>query len=312
MLIIDEFFNDKITKGTYIALGSFDGLHLGHMSLINKSMELSKINNGFSMVYTFKNHPKTVVKGATPPKLLTSNEYKLLLLEQAGVDVSCLVTFSEEYMKITAVEFIELLIKTYNAKGFIVGFNYKFGYKNTGDVNLLRELQPNYGYDLVIMDPLMYNDEIVSSSRIREEISLGNIEKANIMLNRPYCLISKVIEGRKLGRQLGYPTANIEVDSKYSIPAIGVYYTNVDIDGVVYKGITSVGNNPTVEGKDFSIETYILDFNNNIYGKEINLYFIKRIRDEIKYPSLDKLIARIDIDRQIAENEEIHVSLLKK
>lgn len=312
MLIIDESFNGEIEKGTYIALGSFDGLHLGHMSLINKAIELSKINNGYSMVYTFKNHPKTVVKGAIPPKLLNSNEYKLLLLEQAGVDVSCLVTFDEEYMKITAVEFIELLIKTYNAKGFIVGFNYKFGYKNTGDVDLLRELQPKYGYDLVIMDPLMYKDEVVSSSRIRAEITQGNIEKANIMLNRPYCLISKVIEGKKLGRKLGYPTANIAVDSKFCIPGIGVYYTNVAIDGKVYKGITSVGNNPTIEGREFSIETYILDFNDNIYNKEIYLYFVKRIRDEIKFESLEALIARIDIDRKIAEKEEIHVRLLKK
>ncbi|WP_040211746.1 bifunctional riboflavin kinase/FAD synthetase [Clostridium polynesiense] len=312
MLIIDEYFNKKIEKNTYIALGSFDGLHLGHMSLINKSIELAKENKGYSMVYTFKNHPKTVVKGATPPKLLTSNEYKLKLLENSGVDVACLVTFDEEYMKITAEEFIKLLIKTYNAKGFVVGFNYKFGYRNTGDVELLRKLQNKYGYDLVIMDPLKYNDEIVSSSVIRKEISTGNIEKASLLLNRPYCLINTVIEGKKLGRKIGYPTANLKVDNKYVIPAVGVYYTNIQIDNVVYKGITSVGTNPTVEGKDFSIETYILDYNEDIYGREVYLYFIKRIRDESKFNSLDELVSRIDLDRKFAEEEKLHAVFLKK
>ena len=262
------------------------------------------------MVYTFKNHPKTVVKGAVPPKLLTNNKFKLELLERAGVDVSCLVTFDEEYMKISAEDFIKLLIDTYNAKGFIVGFNYKFGYKNTGDVQFLKKLQEKYGFSLTVLDPLTYNEEIVSSSVIRKEISEGDIEKAALLLNRPYSISSTVIDGNKLGRKLGYPTANLKIDSDYIFPSFGVYYTNVLYDGKVYKGITSVGLNPTIKNKGFSIETHILNFNKDIYGNDISIFFIKKIRHEVKFNSLEDLIARLDLDKAFAEKEELHPYLL--
>ncbi|MGM9973462.1 MAG: bifunctional riboflavin kinase/FAD synthetase [Clostridiaceae bacterium] len=305
MLIIDENYNKPIEKETYIALGSFDGLHTGHMQLINKAKELAEENNGLSMVYTFKNHPKTVVKGAVPPKLLTDNNYKLTLIEKAGIDIACFVTFSEEYMKNSAEDFIKMLIKLYNAKGFVVGFNYKFGYKNTGDVEFLKELQLKYNFKLEVVKTMKFHDEIVSSSLIRSELITGNLEKANILLGRPYCLRNIVIHGRKLGRELGYPTANLSINKDYVIPALGIYYTIVEINNSFYKGISSIGFNPTIENKGFSIETHILDFNQEIYGREIAVYFIKKIRNEIKFNSLNDLTARLDIDREFAENEPI-------
>ena len=305
MLIIDENYNKPIEKETYIALGSFDGLHTGHMQLINKAKELADVNNGLSMVYTFKNHPKTVVKGAVPPKLLTDNNYKLTLIEKAGIDIACFVTFSEEYMKNSAEDFIKMLIELYNAKGFVVGFNYKFGYKNTGNVEFLKELQLKYNFKLEVVETMKYNDEIVSSSLIRAELSTGDLEKANILLGRPYCLRNIVIHGRKLGRELGYPTANLSINKDYVIPALGIYYTIVEINKRFYKGISSIGFNPTIENKGFSIETHILDFNQEIYDLEIAVYFIKKIRNEKKFNSLNDLTARLDLDREFAEKQLI-------
>ena len=305
MLIIDENYNKQIDKETYIALGSFDGLHTGHMQLLNKAKELAEVNNGLSMVYTFKNHPKTVVKGAVPPKLLTDNNYKLTLIEKAGIDIACFVTFSEEYMKNSAEGYIKMLIDLYNAKGFIVGFNHKFGYKNTGNVAFLKELQLKYNFKLEVVETMKYQDEIVSSSLIRTELTTGNLEKANILLGRPYCLRNIVIHGRKLGRELGYPTANLNINKAYVIPALGIYYTIVEVNNKFYKGISSIGYNPTIENKGFSIETHILDFNQEIYGKEINVYFIKKIRNEKKFNSLNELTARLSLDREFAENESI-------
>ncbi|WP_426349343.1 bifunctional riboflavin kinase/FAD synthetase [Alloiococcus sp. CFN-8] len=305
MLIIDENYNKPIDKKTYIALGSFDGLHTGHMQLINKAKELAEVNNGLSMVYTFKNHPKTVVKGAIPPKLLTDNEYKLNLLKKAGIDIACLVTFSEEYMKNSAEGYIKMLIDLYNADGFVVGLNHKFGYKNTGNVEFLKELKLKYNFKLEVVETMKYHDEVVSSSLIRSELTEGNLEKANILLGRPYCLRNIVIHGRKLGRELGYPTANLNINKDYVIPALGIYYTIVEINNTFYKGISSVGFNPTIENKGFSIETHILDFNQEIYDQEISLYFIKKIRNEKKFNTLNDLIARLDIDREFAEKEPI-------
>lgn len=305
MLILDENYNKPIDKETYIALGSFDGLHTGHMQLINKAKELAEVNNGLSMVYTFKNHPKTVVKGAVPPKLLTDNNYKLSLIEKAGIDIACFVTFSEEYMKNSAEDFIKMLIELYNAKGFVVGFNYKFGYKNTGNVEFLKELQLKYNFKLEVVETMKYQDEIVSSSLIRSELTTGNLEKANILLGRPYCLRNIVIHGRKLGRELGYPTANLSINKDYVIPALGIYYTIVEINNRFYKGISSIGFNPTIENKGFSIETHVLDFNQEIYDLEIAVYFIKKIRNEKKFNSLNELTSRLDLDKEFAENEPI-------
>lgn len=301
MLIYDNKAFNEGSRNNYIALGSFDGLHLGHLSLVRKVRELAIKNGGKSIVFTFKNHPRAFINNNNL-ELIMTNEEKLKVLECENINVVAFKDFDENIMKISPEDFVEWLCESYNVKGIVVGFNFKFGYKNLGDTELLEKLQKKYGYKLYIMNPYKLEDKIISSTYIRNLILDGNVKKAFLMLSRPYMLSGKVIHGKKLGRTIGFPTANLEINDKKVIPKKGVYYTNVDIEGKIFKGITSVGNNPTVNGKELTVETYILDFNNNIYEKEIKVYFIDRIRDEIKFNNIDELTKQLKKDKEVAEN----------
>jgi riboflavin kinase / FMN adenylyltransferase len=307
MIIIEDNFNIKLDYKTYIALGSFDGLHMGHMGLINKTIELSKQNNVKSMVCTFKNHPLSIINKDKAPKLIMDNETKLKLLENAEIDIVNLVNFDYDYMKISAEDFIVNMVNHYNVQGFIVGFNYRFGYKNSGDIELLKRYSLILGFELHVIDSVTYESEVVSSSRIRSLILDGKVSDVNNMLLTPFMLKGTVISGKQLGRKLGFPTANLKYDEGFILPKNGVYYTVVEYKNSLYKGMTSVGVNPTVQSKTNTIfiETYILDFEKNIYGEELKLFFIKRMRDEVKFNSLDGLIYQLRNDKIFVKKQEI-------
>lgn len=311
MIVVDDDINkeDK-KKPNYVALGSFDGLHYGHLSLLRKTVEISKKNNGNSMVFTYKNHPKTLINPEKVPRLIMDTETKIKCLEEEKIDIVVLKEFTKEFMQIQPEDFIKMLCEKYNIKGIIVGFNFKFGHKNLGDTNLLKALKNKYGYELFVMEPYTYKDEIISSSRIRKTISDGEVEEASKMLSRYYSIKGKIIHGKKLGRTIGFPTANMEVNHENVIPKKGVYYTNVEFNNKIYKGITSVGNNPTVNGKELTIETFILNFEETIYEKEIRLYFISRMRDEIKFNSLDELINQLKKDEAYAKGKDIEIKIM--
>lgn len=301
MLIYDNKALDEESKNNYIALGSFDGLHLGHLSLVRKVKSLAEENGGRSIVFTFKNHPRTFININNKVELIMTNEEKINVLQKEGIDILAFKDFDEKMMKMMPDEFINWLCKTYNVKGIVVGFNFKFGYKNLGDVQLLKKFEEEYRYKLYVMEPCKIEDEIISSTTIRKELADGNVRKAFKMLSRPYMLSGKVIDGKKLGRTIGFPTANLAINKQKVIPKKGVYYTNVKINEKIFKGITSVGNNPTVNGQELTVETYILDFSNDIYGKEVNIYFIDRIRDEIKFNNINELIEQLKRDKKFAE-----------
>lgn len=309
MIILDENVKGDFSEGTYIALGSFDGLHKGHMTLINKVVDEAMADGLKSAVYTFKNHPLTIAKPELAPKLLMDNKQKIHLLRAKGVDATIFISFTMEYMQTEAEEFILSLINDFNAKGFIVGFNYKYGYQNKGNVDTLKAMADKYGFKLFIMDAALSNDDIISSTRIRNLILKGEMKEANKLLFEPFMLRGTIIGGKKLGRKLGFPTANMDYDTKYVIPKTGVYYTNSMINGKLHKSITSVGYNPTVEGKNLSIETFILDFDREIYGEEIKLYFVEYMRDEEKYATLNELVDQLKRDEQYARNQEISTLL---
>lgn len=301
MLIYDNKAISEENRNNYIALGSFDGLHLGHLSLVRKVKTLAMKNDGKSIVFTFKNHPRTFINIDNKIELIMTNDEKIKVLQKENIDILAFKNFDKEIMKMIPEDFIKWLCKTYNVKGIVVGFNFKFGYKNLGDVEILENLQEKYGYKLHVMEPCKIDNEIISSTAIRKELINGNVKKAFKMLSRPYMLSGKVIDGKKLGRTIGFPTANLEINKEKIVPKKGVYYTNVDVSGKIFKGITSVGNNPTVNGKELTIETYILNFSDDIYEKEINVYFIDRIRDEIKFNNINELIEQLKSDKKFAE-----------
>lgn len=301
MLIFDNNTFNNENKSSFIALGSFDGLHLGHLSLIEKVKTLAKNNDGNSIVFTFKNHPRKFINPNNKTHLIMTNDEKIEVLKREKVDILAFKDFDDKFMRMMPEDFIKLICEVYKVKGIVVGFNFKFGYKNLGDVELLKKFQKKYNYELYIIEPCKLGNEIISSTNIRKELIKGNVKKAFKMLSRPYMLSGKVINGKKLGRTIGFPTANLEINKEKVIPAKGVYYTNVEMNGEIFKGITSVGNNPTVNGKELTVETYILDFDNDIYEKEIRVYFVDRIRDEIKFNNIDELINQLQKDKKYAE-----------
>ncbi len=300
MEIIKDNFKTKLKYPTYIALGSFDGLHLGHISLINKTVQLSKQNNAKSMICTFINHPLSVINKEISPKLIMENDTKIKLLENTGIDIVNLVTFDKVFMKIKPEEFIKNMVNFYNAKGIVVGFNYRFGFKNLGDVEMLEKYSEELGYKLYICDAVSNNNEIVSSSSIRHLITEGNIIRANELLGRPYSITGEVIKGKELGRTIGFPTVNLDYNKQYVIPKGGVYYTMAEYGNNIYKAITNIGYNPTVHGGKLSVETYILNFNKQIYGEKVKIYFIKRMRDEVKFNTLEELRKQLIKDKEYA------------
>ncbi|MCH3963978.1 MAG: bifunctional riboflavin kinase/FAD synthetase [Clostridium sp.] len=308
MIVIEDNFKTYLEEKTYIALGSFDGLHLGHMRLVEKAIDLAKKNNAKSMVFTFKFHPRAVINKNAGPKILMSNENKLEVLKNTGLDIINMANFNSEFMKMSSEDFVVNLIKNYNALGIVVGFNYKFGYKNMGNINLLRKLSLKYGFSLDVIPPVKYEDKTVSSSLIRETISeMGDMKRARDMLTRPFMMCGSVIQGKHLGKKLGFPTANISFNKKFLVPKEGVYFTIVKLNSKYYRGITNVGYNPTTNDNALSVETNILDFSGDVYDKKLSIYFIERIRDEIKFKTLDGLIKQLEHDRDYAYSKSLKI-----
>lgn len=301
MLVNEE----RKIKNNYIALGSFDGLHKGHLELVNKIVSLAHENNGESIVYTFKNHPRTILQPHFEQELLMDNESKEEILKKHNVDSVYFEEFNKKFMEKSPEDFIKYIIDKFKVKGIVVGFNYKFGYRNIGDTKLLKELSKKYRFEVYIINPCKYKDMVISSTRIRKELLKGNVEDAGQMLTRPYFLPGEVVHGKEIGRTIGFPTANLEREEIFLLPEEGVYYTHVLWNNNIYKAITSIGNNPTVNGEKITVESHILDFNKNIYGDKIMVNFIKKIRNNVKFNSVEELKAQLQRDKIFAQKEKV-------
>jgi riboflavin kinase/FMN adenylyltransferase len=305
MIVIKDNFKTKLKYPTYIALGNFDGLHLGHMHLINKTVELAKDNFAKSMICTFENHPLSIINKEICPKLIMDNDTKINLLGSTGIDIVDLINFNKNFMKTTPEQFIKNMVNFYNVKGIVVGFNYRFGYKNLGDVEMLETYSDILGYRLYVAEAISVNQEIVSSSKIRHLITEGDITKASELLGRPHSIIGDVIKGKQFGRTIGFPTVNLNYNKKYIIPKGGVYYTIIEYNNNLYKAITNIGYNPTVEGGKLSVETHILNFDKQIYGEAVKINFVNRIRDEFKFNTIERLKEQLSKDEKYAFEQKI-------
>lgn len=321
MKVIEDNFSKILETPSVIVLGSFDGIHSGHRTLINSARKLAdkiKKNQHIKdievMVCTFKNHPLSVVNKEICPKLVMSNEEKSILFEKLKVDIVNFMEFNKEFMSISPDEFIKNLKKYYNVKGIVVGFNYRFGYKNLGDVEILKKYSEILDYQLFVVNPVTVDGEVVSSSAIRHNLQEGNIEKANKFLDRPFMLKGYIIKGKQIGRTIGFPTVNLNYDKSFVVPKGGVYGTIVEYKNNFYKGITNIGYNPTLEGNKLSIETNILNFDKNIYGEEIKLYFIEKIREEKKFVNLEELKNQLSKDKSYINHKDysMHIDKIPK
>lgn len=288
--------NKNIQRG--VALGNFDGVHIGHQKLIKTLIQKCKLNNLQSCIYTFANHTLKVITGKEVPPQITNISMKQKIFKSLGVELLYLEEFNKNLMELSPEDFVEnILIDKLNCKIVVVGFDYSFGYKGQGDVDTLKEMGKKYEFEVYVIQPVIINCKKVGSSIIRKYIKDGNIEEANAFLGRPYSISSKIVHGKGIGGdKLGYPTANILINSSHLIPKEGVYATFVKINNLIYKGATCIGTSPTFGNYDISMETFVIGFNENIYNKFIEIQFIKKLRDQIKFDSVDNLINQINRD----------------
>lgn len=295
MIVIDN--SQALKDNTVVAIGNFDGVHLGHRVLVDRVIDLAKKSKLKSVICTFNNHTTSITKTRQNQGLLMCNEQKINTFRDMNVDYLYLINFNKDIMHLSPKSFIkDLLIDKLNAKSVVVGFNFRFGYKATGDAEYLKKLSNELGFEAIIIPPLYKDKVVVSSTYIRQLIRMGNIKKANELLGRPYSIKGKVVSGKGIGKVMGFPTANIKMIDNYVIPKRGVYKTIAKINGHSYLSITNVGNNPTFNENKISIETHILSFNNNIYNQLLEVTFLDYIRDEKKFRTKNELVKQIMSD----------------
>jgi len=284
-------------KDAYVTIGNFDGVHLGHIPILKKIIEEAHGENRKALVITFDPHPKKVLHPDIKPfYLITTLEEKIQLLEEVGIDGVILLPFSLEFSKISAEAFVnQILWYTLHIRKIFVGHDYSFGKNKVGNVTFLANKGKKFGFGVEVFSAVKFGDETISSTRLRYAILNGNVKMAMRLLGRPYIISGTVIPGKSRGTALGIPTANIKPE-KELIPAEGVYAVIVQLEDNRYRGVLNIGFNPTFSDNERSIEVYILDFSENIYGKSVKVFFIDRIRDEVKFDTPEQLVGQIKND----------------
>ncbi|AXG73576.1 bifunctional riboflavin kinase/FAD synthetase [Flavobacterium arcticum] len=292
------------TTKTIVTLGTFDGVHKGHKSILDKLIKSNQSSGCESVVLTFFPHPRMVLQQNTDIKLLNTMSEKAYLLEQHGIDHLIVHPFDHAFSRLTAEEFVkDILVDKLNISKIIIGHDHRFGRNRTATIDDLIHYGTVYDFEVEQISALEVNEVSVSSTKIRNALDKGDIAIANEFLGYNYFLSGIVIEGKKLGRTIGFPTANIHIKQDYKlIPAKGVYVVSSLIDGNTVHGMMNIGTNPTVGGTAGTIEVNFLDFNENLYGKELKINIHKRLRDEVKFASVDALKIQLEEDRTATLN----------
>lgn len=282
-----------------VVLGTFDGVHLGHRKIISRAVDLAKSMGGTSVVFTFSNHPLSVIAPNRCPRQITTPEYKAELIKNIGVDVLITIPFTEAFAKLSPEEFLILLKTKLNPKYVVVGPNYSFGYKSAGKPELLKSAGPRFGFKAEVMDAFSFGGTLISSTLIRQKIADGKVSDAVRLLGHPFKIEGQVVAGEQRGRTIGYPTANLVILPEIVAPADGVYAVKVHTLRGIYTGIANIGTNPTFNGSQHRLEVYIFSFKEDLYGKKIGVEFIEYIRGEKKFANAEKLVEQIrrDINR---------------
>lgn len=309
MLVINDLRQlHKMDKPVVIALGTFDGLHLGHQQVIMAAKDKAARVGALLAVFTFSNHPMQLIRPERVPTALLTKEQKYQLLEQMGVELLVDLPFNWELANLSPLSFIDKL-EQLGISGIVVGENFTFGCKGAGNCQLLAQEASKRGFTLEVLPLVKDNQQIVCSTTIRKMIAEGFVEAAAAFLGRPYALTGIVAHGNERGRLLGFPTANIELSaSRIAIPAVGVYAVRVILaDASIYNGMANIGNNPTFgDVLKPRLETNIFDFSGDIYDQPITVEFIAKVREQVKFASLDALIAQLEADKKVCEKRLDH------
>jgi riboflavin kinase/FMN adenylyltransferase len=288
-----------------VTIGTFDGVHLGHREVISELKRISVLSRGESVVFTFEPHPRLVIAPLEDSlRLLSTTSEKINQMEQIGVDHLVIYPFTAAFSKLSYNEFVEnILVQRMNVSSLVVGYDHRFGQGRKGDFHSLETLSKSLNFKVEQLSQLLVDSKVVSSTKIRMAIGNGNISKANHFLGYQHSLTGKVIEGKQLGRQIGYPTANIEISDRHKlVPGDGVYAVKVKTGGEIYKGMLNIGIRPTfnINPDHKSIEVHIFNFDADIYGADITLIFVEKIRDEQKFASIDQLKEQLRKDQAFA------------
>lgn len=304
MKIFNSIQEFTATAKTVVTLGTFDGVHKGHKSILDKLIHSSLGCGCESVVLTFFPHPRVVLQQNADIRLLNTMPEKALLLENYGIDNLIIHPFSPAFSQLTAEEFVrDILVTSLNIHKIIIGHDHRFGRGRTATIHDLIRYGEVYGFEVEQISPLEVNEVSVSSTKIRNALTAGNVATANEYLGYNYFITGTVVTGRQLGRTINFPTANIKVIDDYKlIPAGGVYAVSSVINGKVVYGMMNIGTNPTVGGTAQTIEVNFFDFNDDLYNQELNIDIYYRLRDEVKFSSIDALKQQLEQDRQDSKN----------
>lgn len=302
MKIYNNFNDYQKVANAIVTIGTFDGVHLGHQTILKDMVRVAKEIKGESVVVTFYPHPRQVLRiDDGNLRFITTQEEKIRLLENIGIDNLIIVNFTEEFSRLSSESFItDYVIKNISPVKIVVGYDHHFGNNRKGDFNLLNDLGERYNIEVQRIPAKDVENIAVSSTKIRHSLQQGDVSYANKLLGYQYAYFGKVVDGAKIGRELGYPTANVYVDREYRlIESPGVYATYIEIDKIIYKSMTYIGNKPTLDKDEKeSVEVHIFDFNDDIYGKYVKIRFVKKIREEQKFKDLETLKHQIQIDEK--------------
>ena len=284
---------------TVIALGTFDGLHLGHTDVINTAKDYAERSGLKLAVFTFSNHPLALIRPDLVPVRIISAEEKIKLLESFGVDYLINIPFTEDFAALSPDEFLETLA-CFNYRCLVVGENFTYGFLGSGKTETLERSGRKNGFDVIVRPLVKMNGNVVSSTGIRNLIQAGHIEYANRMLGRAYAITGKIVHGEQRGRKLGFPTANIELlHGEMAVPAPGVYVVTASIEGSIYEGMGNIGNNPTFNDVEHArLEVNLFNCSGDLYGKTMSVQFHKYIRAEKKFSGVEELCRQIEEDKK--------------
>ena len=292
--ITEKFRNPVLT------IGNYDGIHLGHRTIIEVVKQRAAEISGTPMLMTFHPHPLQIVRPEKELPSIAPLEERKALIEEAGVDVLFIVPFTREFSQVPAEVFVrDILVGRIGLKGLVIGYDFTFGKGGSGNPELLGKLARNYGFFLEVVEAVTINGEKVGSNKIRKLVREGELDKANAFLGRPYMIKGEVVRGRGRGRQIGFPTINLKTYFAL-IPKQGVYVSELEWQGKRYPSVTNIGYSPTFGENEFSIESYLLDFDGELYGAEVKLFFLHRLRSEMKFESVDVLRKQIQEDVEAA------------
>lgn len=287
---------------TVLTIGTFDGVHIGHQKIIKRLVEISKIKNLTPSLLTFFPHPRMVLQKDADIKLINTIDEKKDILKQFGISNLVIKEFTKEFSRLAAEDFVKnILVENLKAKHIIIGYDHHFGRNRNANIDNLKQFGKDFNFEVEEISKQDINDVAVSSTKIRAALQEGDIKTANTYLGYNFMLTGKVIDGKKLGKTINYPTANLYIEETYKlIPKHGVYIVKSTIDDTEVFGMMNIGYNPTVNGKHQTIETHFFDFNENLYGKNLKIELLQRLRDEQKFSSVEELQSQLHIDKKNA------------